>query len=237
MTDPATVEIRMDAQHRNALGESLIAQLEAQLDAAGERGVLLSGTAGAFSAGLDLGYVGELDVSAMEPFLRRVDALVQRIFTHPAPTVALAEGHAIAGGCVLMQACDFRVCKDDDAIKVGVNEVALGACFPPAILQIMRYRLPRRHLERVMLGAQLYTPRAALEVGLLDEVAADPRAIAVAWLERLASHTPETYAVTKRALRADAAPTARDERRFVEEELTLWTSDDLRSRIRAALGR
>lgn len=230
-------EIRMDHPSRNALGVALITWLDARLDEAGQRPVLLLGTEAAFSAGLDLKHVANLDGVGMQAYLRSIDALASRLFHHPAPVVCAVGSHAIAGGCVLVQCCDYRVCTEADRVRVGVNEVALGACFPPAILAIMRHRLSPRHLERVLLGARLYPPREALEVGLLDEVGPDPEGIARERLARLAEHPAGTYAITKRALREDSVPGPADERRFVEEEIPRWTSPELRARIRAALAR
>lgn len=231
----AAFEIRMDHPSRNALGAALIDWLDARLDEADGRPVLLLGTEAAFCAGLDLQYLAGLDAAGMEAYLRSIDAFASRLFHYPAPVVAAARGHAIAGGCVLMQCCDHRVSVDEAKLKIGVNEVALGACFPPAILEVMRHRLPRPHLERVMLGARLYTPREARDVGLLDEVVADAEYVARRRLEHLATHPAATYALTKRALRGRSVPGPEDERRFVEEEIPRWTSPELRERIRAAL--
>ena len=231
-------EIHLDRPARNALDEETIDWIGARLDEAGGRAVLFTGTRDAFCAGLNLKRVAELEGPAMETFLRTVDGLFQRLFEYPAPVAAAIEGHAIAGGCVLAQACDYRAAIDDESVRIGVNEVALGACFPPSVLRLMRFRVPRRNLHRVMLGGELFTPRKALGLGLIDEVSTDPRGDALAWLERAASHPPATYALTKAALRADVAePLPEDERRFREEEIPLWSSEELRERVRAALSK
>ena len=169
--------------------------------------------------------------------LRLLDEVVQRIYEHPAPTVACVNGHAIAGGCVLVQCCDFRVATDHPKTRVGLNEVALGACFPPGLLNMLRHRLPSERLDEILLGARLYDVHGALERGMLDAVAEDAEGAAAAWLEKATAHPPEAYALTKAVLRGGvAAASAEDERRFVEDELPIWTSDAVKQRVLAVLG-
>lgn len=231
-------EIRMAHPAKNALGTDLIVWLEGQLDQAGDAPIFLTGTDGAFCAGLNLKEVAESDVPAMERMLLRLDALALRILEHPAPTVAYVNGHAIAGGCVLVQCCDYRVAVDNPKVRIGLNEVALGACYPPAILNVVRHRLARRVQAEILLGAGLYAPADAMRLGLIDVARPDAEEAAYAWIERVARHPRRTYAHTKAILNAGAAKaTPEQARRFREEELPIWTSEEIRERVRAVLAR
>src|SRR5687768_2422725 len=96
-------EIEMQHPGKNALGSELIAWLERELDRAGNEPLLLTGTADAFCAGLNLREVAASDASALERMLSNLGRVCRRLYEHPAPTVALVNGHAIAGGCVLVQ--------------------------------------------------------------------------------------------------------------------------------------
>jgi enoyl-CoA hydratase len=230
--------IRMDHPAKNALGSDLVAWLGAELERAGDAPILLTGTGDAFCAGLDLKEVAAASAAELEVLLDALDRLCQRLYEHPAPTVAWVNGHAIAGGCVLVQCCDYRVAADGERVRIGLNEVALGACYPPRILRILRHRLPARWHHDVLLGAGLLAPPAALARGLLDEVSMDPEADARAWIERAARHPRRTFAHTKRLCTAGVADaTAADLERFRREELPLWTSDEVRDRVRAVLAR
>jgi enoyl-CoA hydratase/carnithine racemase len=100
---------------------------------------------------------------------------------------------------------------------------------------MMRHRVPPEHRSRVPLGAELFTSREALRLGLVDEVADDAEAVARRRLAALAAHPPEAYAITKAALCAGAAPGPEDERRFVEEEVPIWSSSAMRARVLAVL--
>lgn len=231
-------EIRMQHPGKNALGTDLIGWLAEELRRAGDAPILLTGSGDAFCAGLDLREVRAHDARGMEAMLRGFDAVVARLWMHPAPTVALVNGHAIAGGCVLTLCCDWRVCADQPKTKIGVNEVAIGACFPPVTFRVVRQRLGAVAAERAMLGARLYSPADALALGMVDEVAADGEAVARQRLAALSAYPRATYAHTKRLLRAPAvAVTAEDQERFSEVEVPLWTSPEMKQRVGAVIDR
>jgi len=230
-------EIRIDRPRRNAIDVEFLTWFETQLTAAGGAPLLLSGSSAAFCAGLDLRFLLTLEGTHLEHFLRGVERLCQSLYDYPGPVVALVEGHAIAGGCALLACCDQRVCTAREEVRIGLTELALGACFPPATLRICRDRIPRRFQEEILLGAGLYSPREALQVGLVDRVESNPRAVAEAILAQLAAHPQDVYAHTKRALREGVSqPSAQEERRFTAEELPRWSSETLRSRVRTMLG-
>jgi enoyl-CoA hydratase/carnithine racemase len=212
--------------------------LEDELRRAGAQPILLTGSGDAFCAGLDLVEVAALDRAGLERFLRQIDRLAARLFDHPAPVVAAVNGHAIAGGAVLVQCCDWRIAAADPRVRIGVNEVALGACYPPSILKILRHRIAAQFRERVLLGAHLYAPAQAQVVGLVDELADDVEVAAGKRLEELAAHPRPAYAHTKSILRRGvSAVGAEEDRRFVEEELPQWLSAEVRERMRAVLRR
>ena len=235
MAGPAVVEIVLDGAGRNALGTALMTDLADRLDAAGDAPVLLTGANDAFSAGLDLKEIAGLDADGMLAFLRRLGRLTDRLFNHPGPTVAVVNGHAIAGGCILAVACDHRVGTTNPKAMIGLNEVALGLRFPPGLLEILKYRVPR--IEAVILGSALHPPQQALALGLLDELADDPLAVGRERIRALASSALESYAAAKRDLRRGVGGDPDAERVFLEEVLPVWTSDALRQRIRGFLDR
>lgn len=229
--------LKLDFPGRNALSPAVIEHLEQGLDAAAGDALLLSGTEQAFCAGLDLRHVVSLSLEEMRDFLERVDLLVERLYEYPAPTAALVEGHAIAGGCVLVQCCDYRVASPNPRARMGVSELSLGAAFPPRILKLMEARLPPQSLELVVLGAELYDLHGAKAIGLLDEVTVNAAQHAAAYLERVGSYPREAFASSKSGLRKGRlTPSALDRRRFVEQEVPLWKDSELVARVKAMLG-
>ena len=226
----------LDGPNKNALSSGLMRRLREELREAGGRPILLTGTGGAFSAGVDLKEVLGFDAAGARAFLTLIEEMAGELFAYPGPTVAYVNGHAIAGGTVLALCCDFRVAADDPEILIGLNEVALGVPFPPAVLKLVGHRVPRRHLEEVVLGAALFPPTEACMLGLVDEVAADGAVAALRHLDGLARQPATAYAAAKQGLRAGVlAVSAEERRRFEEEDLPIWTSEPLRERIRAYL--
>jgi enoyl-CoA hydratase len=229
--------ITLSGPGKNSLSTELMTDLAQRLEAADGQPVLLTGEGDAFSAGLNLKEVSRLDSTGVERFLRLLDRVCVGLYTHPAPIVALVNGHAIAGGSVLVNCCDYRVAVDNPRARIGLNEVALGLRFPPTVLRICRRRIPQRFHEQVFLGGALHSPTAALALGLIDEVSPDAPTRARAVLEQLAAHPPAAYAATKADLRSDPGSTPEEEQRFREQVLPIWTSAEVKQRIDAILGR
>lgn len=233
-------EIKLAGPAKNALDPAMMAWVLERLREADGRPVLLTGDRGAFSAGLNLKLVSSLDRPAMRGFLEELEHFMCTLYLYPAPMIAAIDGHAIAGGCVMALCCDHRVVAADPAIKIGLNEVALGVRFPPRIHAIVSRRIPTRHLARTLLGAELVDPVTALELGLVDAIAEDPIAEARAKLALWGSHSPDTYASTKRDLRGrtpeDLCPDA-EQRRRLDDAIDSWTSEAVRGRMLAALGK
>jgi enoyl-CoA hydratase len=223
---------------KNATSTATLEALTRDLAAAGNAPILLTGAGDVFSAGLDLEEVAGLDAGRARRLLDVLEGLVEKLYLHPAPTVALVNGHAIAGGCVLALCCDLRVAAANPRARIGLNEVAAGLAFPPKTLAMVRARLGEPRAEEAILGAHLYDPAGAREAGLVDEVAEDARAVALARLEALSRHPREAYARAKHALRGGALAVSEADRRAYEEEvLPRWCSEETRAAALQLLGR
>jgi enoyl-CoA hydratase len=168
------------------------------------RAVIVTGAGRFFCGGLDLkelagerGPVGQLASS-------RSDG-VFALWTLPKPTVAMVNGHAIAGGAVIALACDFRItCQG--AHKMGLNEVAIGLGFPAGAFEIVRLALGEHNAQRVLLGAALHDVDSAHQLGMVDEVV-EPSDLATRCVElasKLAAYGRLAYAHTKKTLQAEA---------------------------------
>jgi enoyl-CoA hydratase/carnithine racemase len=229
------VEIVMKGKGKNSLGTEMMDFLLARLQEAGGRPILLTGEGDAFSAGLNLKEVASLDGAQMEAFLRKIDTLAEALYTYAGPAVALVNGHAIAGGCVLALCCDYQVAVNDPKTRIGLNELALGAVFPPKILAIVRQRIPSQYANRILLGAELYSPEEALRLGLIDDISNAASDLARRRLDQLASHPAKTYAATKRALRT-LPPDSTIEEQF-RVAIAQWTSPEVKQKLIDALKR
>ena len=231
-------ELVISSPAKNALSTAVLEELGRGLaDAAGEP-LLLTGAGDVFSAGLDLREVSTLDMAGARRLIGALETTVRALFTYPGPTVALVNGHAIAGGAVLAACCDHRVATSDPRARIGLIEVSIGLPFPPVTLAALRARLSAPAADTAILGAQLHDPPGALAAGLVDEIAADARATALKRLEALARHPPAAYARAKRRLRDEALRLGAAEQRALDEEvLPIWASEETRASAARILAR
>jgi Delta3-Delta2-enoyl-CoA isomerase len=226
--------IVLAAPGKNALSIAVLEGIRRDVEATRGEPFVLTGAGDVFCAGLNLKELATLDGAGVRRLLEALDEVVDALFHHPAPTAALVNGHAIAGGCVLAMCCDVIVASADPRIRIGLNETALGLPLPPKITALARYRVPPGALERVLMGAGLHSPEEAQALGLVDLVAENAAEVVDDVLARLAAHPRPAYATNKRQLRAGALSSP-DSNRVVSEILRLWTLPETRSRALAAL--
>lgn len=229
-------ELTISGPGKNALGTDVMNALLEGLAEADGRPLLLRGEGDAFSAGLNLKEIAGLEPAGMKAFLTKLRDLTTQLFDYPGPTVALVNGHAIAGGCVLLLCCDQAIATSNPRARIGLNEVALGLIFPEPILQIVKSQLPKP--ERVILEAGLYDPATSLALGIVDAVEEDAEAVARQRLEVLSAHPADSYAAAKASLRAGlTAVDPAAEANFERDVLPSWTGEAFRARVLAALKR
>lgn len=160
---------------RNALNETLVAELKDALDRAGEdrevKVIVLKANGKVFSAGADLDYLHRLQQNSYEDNLadsRSMMALFQNIYQHKKAVIAQVEGHAIAGGCGLATACDF--CYAVPEAKFGYTEVRIG--FIPALVSIFLTRkIGEGRARELLLSGELIEAKEAAGMGLITAVA------------------------------------------------------------------
>jgi len=192
----------------NAIEEQLLRDLQASLLAARSdsniRALVLTGSGAFFSAGFDF-RAPRRSEDAAAAFYELYRDVHLDLLRFPKPTVAWIQGHAIAGGLVLALACDYRLGVEGE-YRVGLNEVAVGAAYPRAAMEIVRLRLPHARAAELMLGAALYPAAQAVRLGLVDELlpSATARETVLRRASRLANLPAEAYAHTKAALVAPA---------------------------------
>jgi enoyl-CoA hydratase len=129
-----------------------------------------------------------------------------RVFTFPIPTVAAVTGHAVAGGAMLMFACDLRWVAEGP-FRIHLNEVAIGLTLPSWALAIAYSAIPSRRHTEALLHARPYSPEEALERGMIDGVARPAERVleeALAAAAPLAALDQKAYASTKARHRAMA---------------------------------
>ena len=227
--------VRIDRPPANALDLDLLAEGHAVREQlAGEEpgAAVMTGRERFFSAGMDLKAAPELSPPEQRRTVDGINRLFSGWYAFPRPVVAAVNGHAIAGGLILALCADRRVCAEGDG-KLGLTELRAGIPYPAAAIAVVRAELGAAAARRLVLGAELMAPAEALELGVVDELAAPdellPRALEVA--NGLAELPRSTYAVVKRQLRA---PTIDAIERVLsggagDPVLGTWIGDDTRA--------
>jgi enoyl-CoA hydratase len=153
------------------LGEALIDAFKAaQRDAVSA--VILTGSGSSFSAGVDLFRVVDGGAQYARRFLPVLDDFLRQVLTFPKPVIAAINGHAIAGGCILAAACDYRVMTDGNG-RIGIPELVVGVPFPALPLQIMAARVPDAALRDLIFTGRTVHVDDAKAMGLVDEKCPD----------------------------------------------------------------
>jgi 3-hydroxyacyl-CoA dehydrogenase/enoyl-CoA hydratase/3-hydroxybutyryl-CoA epimerase len=151
-------------------------RLEAERDTV--RGVIVSSAKKTFFAGGDLRdliAVRREDAAAVFDRSMAIKRDLRRIETLGKPVVAAVNGAALGGGYEIALACHHRIALDAPGSKIGLPEVTLGL-LPAAggVVRTVRLLGITDALLKVLLKGVQYSPRRALEHGLVHEVVDTP---------------------------------------------------------------
>lgn len=197
--------LRMGHGPANAMDTEFCREVARQMTAADESdagAVILTGQGEIFSAGVDLPQLLEGGVEYIRQFLTALSEMLESAFFLSKPLISAINGHAIAGGCLLACAADYRLMSTGIG-RIGVPELHVGVPFPVAGMELMRAQVSPIHFEEVMLGGATYSGEEAFERGLIDELidAEQLMSRTEEVAQARASIRPEVYALTKRHTR------------------------------------
>ena len=164
----------------------------------------------AFCAGADLGQLIPLTTGARKPANEYDEAVVAdptlgrramlRDWTPSKPVIAAINGHAIAGGCEIVQGTDIRVAAE--SARFGVQEVKWGL-YP---LGGSSVRLPRQFPEAVamelLLTGDLLDAATCLRYGFVNHVVPQDQVLSKA--QEIAAKIAANGPLAVRAIKAGA---------------------------------
>ncbi len=235
-------ELRLAHPPVNALRPELLSSLRESVAAApGEdiRALVISGSPGIFSAGLDVRYMLEGGETAALSVFQELRALMRALATSTVPTVAAITGHSPAGGAVMAICCDYRVMAEGK-FKIGLNEVQVGLSVPPIIHGTLSRLVGLRNAERMVVSGALLSPQEALDVGLVDRLVAPDQVLpsALAWCEDLLARPSQAMLRTRAVARADlVALYDSPERVFSDDFTAAWSSEETQATMRGLMAR
>lgn len=229
-------ELQLNRPPVNALSPELIALLRGAIEeapGAGARALVLSGTPGRFSGGLDVPLLLGVDRSVMAKFWPEFYSLLAAIAGSTVPIAAAITGHAPAGGAVLAMFCDWRVMAEGD-YKIGLNEVQVGLPLPPVILGGLRRLVGPRQAERLAARGEMLSPQDAIRLGFVDELAPPQKVVdaAIQWCQQLLALPQEAMTRTRQLARADLVALFGSLEPELERVIESWWSPATQSALR-----
>jgi enoyl-CoA hydratase/carnithine racemase len=179
------------------------------------RAAVVLGRGRAFTAGMDVRVLRELDVASAKTLISGLCAAIDAVHRAPFPVLAAVHGACLGAGFELALACDLRIAAADASfglpeVRVGVPSVIQAALLPPLVG-------PGRAAELLLLGTTI-DARRALEWGLVNRVV-EPAALSAA--------VDDVVAALRRC-----APGAL---RLQKELIIRWRESDLRSAVQAGI--
>ena len=192
---------------RNAMTWAMYEQLGTFLDwlEANEdiRVAVLRGAGGNFVAGTDIAQFQDFatgdDGVAYE---RRLDALIARLESTRAATIAVVEGYAVGGGLALAAACDIRICSPDARFGVPIART-VGNCLSMANTARLVVHLGASRTKAMLMTAGLLSAAEALQSGFVTAVVDSSRLNKQVdeLAAGIASLAPVTLQVSREAIR------------------------------------
>lgn len=236
------LELQMDRPPVNALDGALIRALREAVEAApdeGPRALVLSGSEGMFSAGLDVPALLQLDRETLIGVWDDFFGLMAALARSPTPVCAAITGHSPAGGAVLSIFCDYRIMADGE-FQIGLNEVQVGLEVPEPIVRALGRLLGPYPAERLIVSGAMLTALEAREQGLVDELAPPEVVIqrAIDWCRNLLELPRGAMSGTRRIARADLAALFDEvDRQSLESFADAWFKEETQATMKALVER
>jgi enoyl-CoA hydratase/carnithine racemase len=158
----------------NALGEEMLAALQAALDRVADdesaRVVVIAAEGKAFCPGHNLKeMIARPELAYYQQLFAQCSRMMLAIQKLPVPVIARVHGIATAAGCQLVAQCDLAVASTQ--AKFAVSGVNFGLfCGPPSV-PLLR-NVPAKQAMEMLLTGDFITAEQARERGLVNRVAA-----------------------------------------------------------------
>ena len=231
-------EICMQHGKVNAMSLEFVREMNRVLESCADepnvQQTILCGNGRIFSAGVDLKRVVEEGNEYLDDFLPALVKMFLLAFEFPKPLIAAINGHAVAGGCVLACAADYRVISD--RARIGVPELRVGVPFPSSGMEIMRWATTPQAFRKMINTGATYVGDEAVTAGLADEAAGAEELMNVARqaLEPFSVVPPDVFRLTKRQMRRPVRESIDRGSEVLGQEINqLWRAPETRAAVTA----
>src|SRR5674476_1115498 len=165
----------MNAAYQASM-HAAVQRLQAEKDTI--TGVILTSAKSTFFAGGDLNLLAQVSDENAAEFSAGVEQIkgdLRALERLGRPVVAALGGAALGGGLEIALACHPRIALDNPGATFGLPEVTLGL-LPGGggVTRVTRLLGIVDGLTKVLLQGPRFTPAQALDIGLIDDLAATP---------------------------------------------------------------
>lgn len=155
----------------NALTQEMRVQIAEHIRAYGvagaSRGIVITGTGTAFSAGEDLREAGVQGQAELMQAVETFHDITRAILESEVPVVAAVNGLAVGGASEVTMSCDARIGTHHSAFMLPENRIGLTISNGSSMFL---HRLLGQAARRIVLESPRVEATEALEIGLLDAV-------------------------------------------------------------------
>ncbi|WP_275099805.1 cyclohexa-1,5-dienecarbonyl-CoA hydratase [Sedimenticola hydrogenitrophicus] len=200
--DGALLRLRLNRPKANIVDAAMIGALQSAFEQyAGQaalRAVLLDAEGPHFSFGAS---VEEHLPGSCAEMLRSLHRLIETMLDFPLPILVAIQGQCLGGG-LEVAAAGSQLFAASDA-RLGQPEIQL-AVFAPAASCLLPERIGQAQAEDLLFSGRSVNSDEALRMGLVNQVAADPQAAAIAYFDKfLAPHSASSLRFAVQAVRSD----------------------------------
>jgi enoyl-CoA hydratase/carnithine racemase len=195
--------LTLDRSPLNVLTPALIEALRVAFRELGAdpalRVVVLGGAGRAFSAGVDVAAMRDLDAAGARTLIDALRAAIEALEEMPVPTIARLHGHVLGGALELVLACDLRIAAA--SCRLGMPEITVGI---PSVIQaaLLPGLIGWGRTTELLLGGRPIDAREAERWGLVNRAIEDDgldREIN-GWVDHLLALPPDAVRLQKALL-------------------------------------
>jgi enoyl-CoA hydratase len=195
--------LTLDRSPLNVLTPSLIAALGVAFRELGAdpalRVLVLGGAGRAFSAGVDVAAMRDLDAAGARALIEALRRTIRALEEIPVPTIARLHGHVLGGALELVLACDLRIAAA--SCRLGMPEITVGI---PSVIQaaLLPGLIGWGRTTELLLGGRPIDALEAERWGLVNR-AIDDGALdreLESWVDRLLALPPDALRLQKSLL-------------------------------------
>lgn len=195
--------LTLDRSPLNVITPALIDTLGAAFRELGAdpalRVVVLDGAGRAFSAGVDVAAMRDLDAAGARALIGALRATIRALEEVPVPTIARLHGHVLGGALELVLACDLRIAAA--SCRLGMPEITVGI---PSVIQaaLLPGLIGWGRTAELLLGGQPIDGAEAERWGLVNRTV-EERALdreVESWVDRFLALPPDALRLQKALL-------------------------------------